>query len=349
VRRRPIRRRLPAVEWRVEIAAGTLFNPTAAPFRFSLYGGLPTTTVIGCSRLTLFASRRDLAIASTICGNCSSSTKGLPSVSVMKRLSSAAAPFRLRQRRISASRRNCATANGPNCSSKPNSRFAAAAIAGRRRPRPDPLDIGGDAPERAEQEGPVPTAGSASVTSEEASPAARSTTVLARPDRRGSPSADDFRRRVVGARELAQAAVVDFEKMLVEIEPRFRLILAERRPVHFVQDARQRAERCFERLLVGFVFGQNVERRPISVFVFLSLIAASSTPSLSGISKARAISRPKSPPGRSHRELRVAGVGNSNVRQSSFRCCRLPWPPPSPLKPHPATDDRGAHWSAQVT
>ena len=134
------------------------------------------------------------------------------------------------------------------------------------------LDIGGDAPERAEQEGPGADGriGERHVRGSEP----------CRPlEQRSSQGlidevhhrADDFRRRVVGARELAQAAVVDFEKMLVEIEPRFRLILAERRPVHFVQDARQRAERCFERLLVGFVFGQNVERRADQRVRFLEL------------------------------------------------------------------------------
>ena len=119
---------------------------------------------------------------------------------------------------------------------------------------------------------PVPTAGSASVTSDEASPAARSNNG---PRRASIDEVDhrahDFRRRVVGARELAQTVVVNFQKMLVEVEPGFGLVLAERRPVHFVQHARQRAERRFQRLLVGFVLGQNVERRADQRVRFLEL------------------------------------------------------------------------------
>ncbi len=72
---------------------------------------------------------------------------------------------------------------------------------------------------------------------------------------------DDFRGRLIGAGELAQAVVVDLEEMLIEIEPGLRLVLAERRPVHFVEDAGQRAERGFQRLLIGFVLGEKVERR----------------------------------------------------------------------------------------
>ena len=72
---------------------------------------------------------------------------------------------------------------------------------------------------------------------------------------------DDFRGRVIGAGELAQPVVVDLEKILIEIEPGFGLVLAERRPVHFVRDEGQRAERGFQRLLIGFVLGQKVERR----------------------------------------------------------------------------------------
>ena len=45
-------------------SAGAFFDPAAAPFAFSLYGGLPMTTVIRSSFLTLFASRREIAIGS---------------------------------------------------------------------------------------------------------------------------------------------------------------------------------------------------------------------------------------------------------------------------------------------
>ena len=60
----------------------------------------------------------------------------------------------------------------------------------------------------------------------------------------------DFRRRVIGAGPLAQRVVVDLQEVLVEIEPRFRLVLADRVPIHLVKDARQRSERGLERLLI---------------------------------------------------------------------------------------------------
>ena len=59
--------------------------------------------------------------------------------------------------------------------------------------------------------------------------------------------------------------------MLIEVEPRFRLILAERRPIHFVQHARQCVQRRLQRLLVGFFLSQNIERRTDQRVRFLEL------------------------------------------------------------------------------
>ena len=170
--------------------------------------------------------------------------------------------------RISASRRNCATANGPNWSSKPNSRFAAARSRRAPRLRPDPSRHWRRFAAGAEQER-----------------AGADRRIGERDVRRGEPRRpleqrpaqslidevhhrlDHFRRGVVRAGELAQPVVVHFEKMLVEIEPGFRLVLAEGVPVHFVQHARQRVERGLQRLLIGLVLRQRLSAVPISVLI----------------------------------------------------------------------------------
>ena len=76
---------------------------------------------------------------------------------------------------ISAISRSCATAKGPNCSSKPITRFDAASIAPRTAPAPwssaTVVAIRRSTPSRKV---PVPTAGSATVTSVEARPSVRS-------------------------------------------------------------------------------------------------------------------------------------------------------------------------------
>ena len=139
---------------------------------------------------------------------------------------------------------------------------------------------------------------------------------------------DDFRRRVVGAGELAQPVVVDLEEMLIEIEPCLRLVLAERRPVHFVEDAGQRAERGFQRLLVGFVLGQEVERRADQRVRFSQLDRRQLDAVLEGNVEGARHEKAES------HGLRIAvgelrrrvASGNRSFRQSSFRRCRLPWP-----------------------
>ena len=60
----------------------------------------------------------------------------------------------------------------------------------------------------------------------------------------------DFWRRVIGAGPLAKRVVVDLQKVLVEVEPCFGLVLADRVPIDLVKNARQRSERCLERILI---------------------------------------------------------------------------------------------------
>ena len=105
----------------------------------------------------------------------------------------------------------------------------------------------------------MPTAGSATVTAAEARPArlaeAAAQHVIDEADHR----ADDFRRRVVRAGQLAQVVVVDRQEVLVEVEPGVGLALADRVPVHGVEHARQRAERGLQRRLVVGVVGQQAQ------------------------------------------------------------------------------------------
>ena len=70
---------------------------------------------------------------------------------------------------------------------------------------------------------------------------------------------DDFGRGVVGTRELAKGVIVHPEKVFVEVEPGFRVALADRRPVNRVEHPRQGAERGFERLLTLDVIGQKTK------------------------------------------------------------------------------------------
>ena len=72
--------------------------------------------------------------------------------------------------------------------------------------------------------------------------------------------ADDFRRRVVRAGELAQRVVVHFEKVLVEIEPGVRPTFADLRPIDGVEHAGERAERGLERVLIFRVVGEQAQR-----------------------------------------------------------------------------------------
>ena len=72
--------------------------------------------------------------------------------------------------------------------------------------------------------------------------------------------ADDFRRRVIRAGELAEVVVVDFEEVFVEIEPRVGIALADFLPVHRVEHAGERAERGLERGLILGVVGEQTER-----------------------------------------------------------------------------------------
>ena len=99
-------------------------------------------------------------------------------------------------------------------------------------------------------------------------------------------------------------------------------------PVHFVEHAGQRAERGFQRLLVGLVLGQKVERRADQrVGSCAALIAASSTPSFSEMS-----TRPRHQQAEGHGlriavgELRVAGFGKQQLAPVFLKSRRLPLP-----------------------
>ena len=67
--------------------------------------------------------------------------------------------------------------------------------------------------------------------------------------------ADDFSRRVVRAGLLPQIIVIDREEVLVKVQPRIGLVLADRRPVDGIEDTRERAERGLQRRLVRGVIG----------------------------------------------------------------------------------------------
>ncbi len=126
--------------------------------------------------------------------------------------------------------------------------------------------------------------------------------------------ADHFRRRVVGAGQLAQAIVVDFEEILIEIEPRFRPVLADGGPVHFVQHAQQRAERGPHSVLISRVLGQQVERGPDKRIGFLEMQRRQ----LDTVFQ-RNVESPRHQEAERHRlsvavrELRVVGVGKQQL------------------------------------
>ncbi len=166
------------------------------PLAFSLYGGLPMTTVIGSARFTRFASRRDSASGRRIEGMYSASSSGLPSVSVTcsRGRRSAGMPPSPNLARVrsatSASRRSCATAKGPNCSSKPTIRRSAARTAPGTAPAPwSARTVSATRRRTPRRNVPVPAAGSARVTSSEAKPPAT-------PKRAGSRSASSASRAI---------------------------------------------------------------------------------------------------------------------------------------------------------
>ena len=68
---------------------------------------------------------------------------------------------------------------------------------------------------------------------------------------------DDFGRGVIRAGQLSQVVVVDLQKILVEVEPRIGIALADRLPVDGVENPRERAERRLQGLLIVRVVGQE--------------------------------------------------------------------------------------------
>ena len=67
-------------------------------------------------------------------------------------------------------------------------------------------------------------------------------------------------RGVVGARLLAQVVVVDAQEVLVEVQPGFRVALADGEPVHRVEHPREGGERGLQRRLVVGIVGEEAER-----------------------------------------------------------------------------------------
>ena len=72
---------------------------------------------------------------------------------------------------------------------------------------------------------------------------------------------DDLRRRVVRARSFTGAVVVLLQEQFVEIEPGFRLALAELIPIDHIQHRRQGLQRRVERVFLIHLFGQQPQRR----------------------------------------------------------------------------------------
>ena len=198
------------------------------------------TTVIGSSRLILFASLRDLAIGARMPGIHPSSSSGLPSVFGDEH---PRRRFRRRARKVHDFGEDAQLRDGE----RPQLHFegdkplhggvdgplhGAFAFVG--------LDGFGDFPQHAQQEG-----------------AGARGRIGHRHRRRGQPGmlpetrapqhlidqpdhgADHFRRRVVRAGLLSERVVIDLEKVLVEIEPGVGVALADRRPVDRVQHARR--------------------------------------------------------------------------------------------------------------
>ena len=73
--------------------------------------------------------------------------------------------------------------------------------------------------------------------------------------------ADYLRRGVVGARLLAEVVVVNAQEFLIEVEPRFRVSLADGGPVDSVKHARERGERRLQCCLVVGIVGEKAKRR----------------------------------------------------------------------------------------
>ena len=203
----PFRRRRPAVERRTTLSPAA-FRSSRRALRLLLVGRIADHDGDRLLRLILLASRRDCAIGSIDLPSFSSSMKGLPSVSVMNSCSQAVGGA-LPVLSAPASRRSAEAAPPQRGRTEARSRSGASPpLRSRRapRPRPDPSRpssaIWRSTPSRNV---PVPTAGSATVTSVERSPAARSNSG---PRSASSTSRTiarhDFGRRVVGAGALAQ-------------------------------------------------------------------------------------------------------------------------------------------------
>ena len=71
---------------------------------------------------------------------------------------------------------------------------------------------------------------------------------------------DHLGRGVVRARLLAQLVVVDAQEVLVEVQPGFRVALADGEPVHGVEHPREGSERGLQRRLVVGVVGEEAKR-----------------------------------------------------------------------------------------
>ena len=91
----------------------------------------------------------------------------------------------------------------------------------------------------------MPTAGSQIVTSLRGQPVAlvEQRWVAQRLVHQPHHRVDHLGRRVIGAGLLAQVVVVDFQKVLVEVEPRVRVALGHVLPIDDVEHAAQRVER----------------------------------------------------------------------------------------------------------
>src|SRR5260370_691380 len=66
-----------------------------------------------------------------------------------------------------------------------------------------------------------------------------------------------LRRRVVGAGPLTQRVVIKLEEVLVEVQPGLGFVLADRMPINYVENARERAQRRLERLLIWRIVSQD--------------------------------------------------------------------------------------------
>ena len=103
---------------------------------------------------------------------------------------------------------------------------------------------------------------------------------------------DDFGRRVIRAGQLAQVVVVDLQKVLIEVEPRVGVALADRVPVDGVEDSRERAQRRLQRLLIVRVVGQEPQGRADERVCLAQLPGGLVEAGGQADFRARAISRP---------------------------------------------------------